>query len=1011
MVKKHLLRKGAAYLLSAAMVLTSNGIVPWGVKTASAANVMPDITTGLVAYYPFDNTLDNTVSGGIAGKAKLHGGAGPTWGEKSEGDVAYGTGKKGKAFKFNGGANGEDGNNGLMLDVKTGESFTISAWVNTEEKINYQPIFFAPVDFENYVTAGTNYNDFASGGIVRYKEKSYWLDKNNNCSSSLQDLPLNTWTYITLTFDDSGKATLYYNGEVLSYQDIPDYVAGTYKEIPIYLGVNFWDNSFKGLMDNVSIYNRALSSDDVTALYAKENTNTTTPDIKTGLTAYYPLDNNLNNIVSNSKAKLHGGASSDDNDTWNKNPIDNVTYGTGKKGTAFEFNGGVKGADGNNGLELDVKTNKSFTISAWVNTAEKINFQPVFFAPVDFDNYVTSGTNYNDFASGGIVNYKTIWYWLDKNTSCSSSLQDLPLNTWTHIVLTFDDSGEAILYYNGEVLSQRNIPDYTSGTYENMPIYLGINFFDVSFKGLMDDVAVYNRALSPIDVAALYAEENADTSNLELTITAADNKTELTNSKYSEDNYNLDSVQLSAAIASQSLPMQCDWKVNEGAHATVDEAGLVKLSKDATDGEEITVTATNSYGVTGTIKLTVKVINVEVSVKSVTLDKQTASIYVDGTLTLNATVLPENASEKGITWSSSDETVAIVNQSGVVTALAAGTATITATSKENPELSESCVVTVTEADTPGGGDDPVADNEIRDESQLGLYRDDLAYKRVGVHDPSIVQDPGTKRYYLFGSHCAWAWSDDLENWTSFNNNITEGDNGSAHTIFEDEINWCKKANANYTVTGNLWAPDVIWDADYKNADGTTGAWLMYMSINGPKWNSTISLLTSDRLDGNWTYAGPVIQSGMSNGFGPTFDYEKVTGGTDVSRYTGSLSKGGNPTIEAHAIDPCVLYDDNGDLWMSYGSWSGGISMIKLDKETGLRDYNTTYADTNNTAGTDGFITDPYTGYKIAGGTAVSGEGSYIKKITYSSHMAAMHQRAVTICVYSAQMILKGLTKM
>lgn len=119
---------------------------------------------------------------------------------------------------------------------------------------------------------------------------------------------------------------------------------------------------------------------------------------------------------------------------------------------------------------------------------------------------------------------------------------------------------------------------------------------------------------------------------------------------------------------------------------------------------------------------------------------------------------------------------------------------------------------------------------------------------------------------------------------------------------------------------------------------------------------------------------------MSKGYGVTFDYKRVTGESSVnSRYTGNVSKGGNPTLEAHAIDPCVLYDENGDLWMSYGSWSGGISMIKLDKETGLRDYSVTYADTNNAA-VNGVVSDPYTGYKIAGGGSVSGEGSYIKKI-------------------------------
>ena len=389
--------------------------------------------------------------------------------------------------------------------------------------------------------------------------------------------------------------------------------------------------------------------------------------------------------------------------------------------------------------------------------------------------------------------------------------------------------------------------------------------------------------------------------------------------------------------------------------------------------DKTVVTVTGSNGKTAACEVTVY--EKSVAVTGVTLNRQTATIEEGGTLDLIATVSPEDAIEKGVTWSSDNESVATVDASGKVTAVKAGTAKITAASKENAALFAVCSVTVKEKSLPDDGD-----KILTDESQLGTYRSDLAYKRVGVHDPSVVRDPKTNRYYIFGSHCAWAWSDDLENWTEFKNNITEGDSGSANTIFADEIVWCKQANSGYSVTGNLWAPDVIWDSSYKNSDGTTGAWLMYMSINGPNWNSTISLLTSDRLDGDWTYVGPVIQSGMSKGYGVTFDYEKVTGETTVnSRYTENVSGGGNPTLEAHAIDPCVLYDENGDLWMSYGSWSGGISMIKLDKETGRRDYSMTYADTNNKA-VDGVVSDPYTGYKIAGGTAVSGEGSYIKRV-------------------------------
>ncbi|MDY5576080.1 MAG: family 43 glycosylhydrolase [Lachnospiraceae bacterium] len=234
---------------------------------------------------------------------------------------------------------------------------------------------------------------------------------------------------------------------------------------------------------------------------------------------------------------------------------------------------------------------------------------------------------------------------------------------------------------------------------------------------------------------------------------------------------------------------------------------------------------------------------------------------------------------------------------------------------------------------------------------------------VSVHDPSIIKDEATGTYYIFGSHLAWAKSTDLCNWKTFTNNI----NTNYATLFKAEAEWAKKADSSYKVDGNMWAPDVIWNKDMNK-------WCMYMSINGPKWNSTICLLTADSLDGNWTYVGPVIQSGMSMGYGVTFDYTKVTGETTVnSRYTDHV-RNGNPTYEPHAIDPCVLYDEEGNLWMSYGSWSGGIGMIRLDNETGLRDYNITYKlDSAN-------LTDPYTGYKLAGGNQVSGEASYIQKI-------------------------------
>lgn len=81
-------------------------------------------------------------------------------------------------------------------------------------------------------------------------------------------------------------------------------------------------------------------------------------------------------------------------------------------------------------------------------------------------------------------------------------------------------------------------------------------------------------------------------------------------------------------------------------------------------------------------------------VTSVTLDKPTASIVVGAIVKLVASVLPANATNKAITWKSSDDKIATVGTDGTVTGIAVGKATITATS--NNGKTASCVVTVTD---------------------------------------------------------------------------------------------------------------------------------------------------------------------------------------------------------------------------------------------------------------------------------------------------------------------------
>jgi len=83
-----------------------------------------------------------------------------------------------------------------------------------------------------------------------------------------------------------------------------------------------------------------------------------------------------------------------------------------------------------------------------------------------------------------------------------------------------------------------------------------------------------------------------------------------------------------------------------------------------------------------------------VNVTSITLSQSSATLRVGGTLQLTATVAPSNATNKSYTWSTSDATIAQIDNTGKISAMAIGTATIKATADDGSNVSASCVVTV-----------------------------------------------------------------------------------------------------------------------------------------------------------------------------------------------------------------------------------------------------------------------------------------------------------------------------
>lgn len=267
--------------------------------------------------------------------------------------------------------------------------------------------------------------------------------------------------------------------------------------------------------------------------------------------------------------------------------------------------------------------------------------------------------------------------------------------------------------------------------------------------------------------------------------------------------------------------------------------------------------------------------------------------------------------------------------------------------------------------------------------------------KISIHDPSIVQaEDGT--YYIFGSHGCSAKSTDLINWTGVscgvndNNTLLVPQGETLRKVLAEPFAWTdafqtvNNYNQNEWQT-NIWAADVVYNK-------AMGKYCYYGSTS--VWGKTASVIwmaTSDDIEGTYEYADSVVYSGFNNlskedatfirQNSMHFSFSNVSSVDNLSnkeiRESAWFMPDGEYNGEQYpnCIDPAVFYDNDGNLWMTYGSYYGGIYIMPLVEKTGLPDY-------EYMASHDDY--DAYYGKKIIQTTLaneLSGEGPYI---TYDS---------------------------
>lgn len=434
---------------------------------------------GLVAWYPFNGNANDMSGNGLHGTVF---GCTPTADRNGNANSAYQfnlTGETGKYINISPSS---------LLELSY---FSISVWYNTTSADTAQ-VLYGKTD------TSTNANEIYYGSVWKGSLKNgpacstnyYWYHVTHSPTVST-----NQWIHIVYTWDGQ-KLKAYKNGVLVNTNNsVP---AGAVISCP---GGNlrfgkWWNLNpqwFKGKMDDIGIWNRALTEQEV-----KQLLNYQIPSYvpANGLVAWYPFNGNAN----------------DESGNGNDGTILGCTPDTGRLNnaySAYRFNGTNNYISVNSSPSIEPDT---FSISLWYNT-EASNLNQFLFGKSDFV------TAQNQKYAGAITRG-----FIKKTADCNNANgwydvalpQIATINQWQHIVYVWDGK-KLKVFKNGILVNENNtvVPPGPIYPCNNGQLRFGTWHQSVPeyFKGKMDDIGVWNRALTAQEVQQLYGQNVTQPNN------------------------------------------------------------------------------------------------------------------------------------------------------------------------------------------------------------------------------------------------------------------------------------------------------------------------------------------------------------------------------------------------------------------------------------------------------------------------------------------------------------------
>lgn len=272
-------------------------------------------------------------------------------------------------------------------------------------------------------------------------------------------------------------------------------------------------------------------------------------------------------------------------------------------------------------------------------------------------------------------------------------------------------------------------------------------------------------------------------------------------------------------------------------------------------------------------------ITVTQGVTRVTLNKSSVTIYVPDTYQLTATVKPEDASNPTVIWTSSDESVATVDENGLVTAVGNGTATITATSADGTEKSASCTVTVIDPDNI-----PV--------SSITISGGNVTLEASSTYAISVTVKPNDAA----NAAIIWTSSDESVATVDENGVVTAVGKGTATITATAADGYGATASFTVNVSNDAYYCDTVEELESSHNYPTSCTDIWVYTVSGAQ----MLYVTFDE------------QTVMEDGFDYLYIYDGE--GNLVGKYTGEELSGQTVTVEDETVKIQIKSDESGTDW-------------------------------------------------------------------------------------------------